>query len=429
MKAALLAFAIVMVSFAPALAQTAVDCNQNPLGQANPSGELQQPNTPVWCQPALAAGPADGGSLGTNEWLDEFETGQQMQRLNDGDIGYRIWNNWGDPGKLSEHFINSNRWMTDLLGGRKDFAYLRPNRSFTFENGKLVVEAEVAAAKPEYIQGNNGVTFWPEMIITDAPAPVSYHTYGGDSFDGHWVFRCIMYPDRHLGCAYLNTSPVVSNESNYVWKLSWFEHAPFTSWSGGTPGGDPNWRACQANQIDLYCRDRFRFEITKTSITTFVNGQQDLTAAGLSGSNQISDALVNGNVYVYFADVANPFSSNNPARFFWGYLHINPHNTDGSLAPPSAADAFCPSQPQKTCVGTPAPTSTPVPTSTPLPPTQTPTATPSPTPTPTPLPTQTATATAVATATSSVPRCQALVSIDGGTPTMVPEPNSFCGLP
>jgi hypothetical protein len=364
---------------------------------------------PVWCF-NLNPGPTTRINS-PNEWLDEFESNTQMQQLNDGDSDYRIVNNWGDPGARAEHFINNNHWMTDLMGGHKDFAYLRPNRTFTFENGKLVVETEVAAAKPEYIQGSNGVTFWPEFIITDAPAPDSFHTYGGDSFDGHFVFRCIMYPDRHIGCAYLNNTPVTGNESNYVWKLSWFETAAFASHSGGVPGSNPAWRQCQANQMDEFCRDRFRFEITKTSITAFVNGTQDLTASGLQGANQLSDALVKGNVYVYLADVADPFSLATPTRFFWGYLHVNPHNPDGSFASPSAAENFCPGQPQNTC------------SSTEQPPTEsaTPSATPTSTRTPTPSATQSpASTTAGQVASTSTatptPTWTATASGGGGSP-------------
>jgi hypothetical protein len=132
---------------------------------------------------------------------------------------------------------------------------------------------------------------------------------------------------------------------------------------GGTPdyripgtslrAGDV-WRICQKNQMDMFCRDRFRIELTRTSLTIFVNGYKIYDIQGLYASNpatgadnRIPESFLN-NAHVYFASWNN--GKFYPVyRFHWGRVAVNPHGPDGSALPPSAAPFFCLGQPQSTC--------------------------------------------------------------------------------
>jgi hypothetical protein len=336
---------------------------------------------PIWCFNNLAQEPSTFQS-GPNDWVDDFATNVQMGQLNDGDMGYRIFPRFHNDGSANQtqHFVNNNHWMTDSAGGTTNGATLRPNRSFTFEHGKLVVEADVASGITDYGNG----TVWPEITISMAPNPTprivdSLYAYG--AFGGFWTVGCRLHTGGASICAMESAANNIANNQkscnaeapSRVMEISDFEICG-TTHSGGNRFGDNGtyWRQCQHNQIEAYCFDRFRLELTKSSLTLFVNGHQYFQDAGWDPIHQLPDSMVNGGqVYAYFSDWrSNPKA---PAyRFFWERLAVNPHNPDGSLAPPTPSDYFCLGQPQNTCQdelpgggGTGGQTATPTPTASP----------------------------------------------------------------
>jgi hypothetical protein len=121
-----------------------------------------------------------------NGWIDEFDTGRAMGRLQDGDMGYRVFENIEHDGaRETRMFINANHWMVDTGGGNNGGALLRPSRAFRFEDGVLVIEADVAAAIPEY-EDSAAV----EVDVTMAPEPTGKVVdlqYGYGLFGGAWT--------------------------------------------------------------------------------------------------------------------------------------------------------------------------------------------------------------------------------------------------
>jgi hypothetical protein len=180
-----------------------------------------------------------------------------------------------------------------------------------------------------------------------------------------------------------DTPPCFSASPSRLMELSWFQYCGPVHSGGGRDGDAANYfRQCTASEMDMFCRDRFRLELTKTSLTLYVNGFRYLQDAGWKAPYLLPDSMVNGGqVYTYFADWQN--RPDKPSyRFHWGRLAVNPHDTSGMILPPSAAPSFCLGQPGNTCpmdMGTPTPqptatntpnataTKTSTPTSTPVP--------------------------------------------------------------
>lgn len=366
------------------------NCSPNvvPVGQADPPGN-PMPMAPIWC---FTLGPEPTTvTSGTNDWEDDFATNVQMGRLNDGDMGYRVFPRLHNDASANQtqHFINNNHWHTDLAGGNNNGASLRPARSFTFENGVFVVEADVAAGITDY----GGGTVWPEITVSMADQPTGQivdplYVYG--AFGGFWTVGCRIHPAGNPICSVESSATNLPNNQascnmespSRVMEISDFEICGTTHFGGNRGGTNGQyWRQCQHNQIEAYCFDRFRMELTKSSLTMYVNGHLYFQDAGWDAAHQLPDSMVNGGpVYAYFSDWrATPRS---PAyRFFWERVAVNPHNPDGTLAAPSASDYFCLGQPLNTCADElPAtPTATVLSTSTALPPTATATISPTPT--------------------------------------------------
>jgi hypothetical protein len=334
--------------------------NINPTGQANPTAEME-PFAPIWCF-NLAQEPTTRVT-GANDWVDTFDTKTQMGRLNDGDMDYRIFDNYHNDGGANhtQHFINNHHWMTDTAGSIDNGDGLRPNRSFMFENGKLVVEADIAAGEADY---GNGVV-WPEITVSMAPQPTgnvvdSLYAYG--SFGGAWTVGCRLHPagnptcsvesgDHNITTTNENPSNCFAGAPSRVMELSDMQVCG-TVHMGGNRSGDnaQYWRHCDINQMDMFCRDRVRMELTKSSLTLYVNGHLYFEDANWPPERQLPDEMVNGGqVYVYFEDWrARP---TDPAyRFHWGRLAVNPHNPDtGELVPPSTSPFFCLGNPSNAC--------------------------------------------------------------------------------
>ena len=320
-------------------------CNQTvPLGAIAPA-------VPEWCQ-SLVAG-IDTHVEGANSWVDDFNHGQTHATLNGSYLAFERQGSLTD----SMHFQHNNHWMTDIQAAGGDFggSVMRPNRSFRFEGGKLVIEAEVAAGIQDYCAEPSSCPdrAWVEIGVTNAPAPTgntvdglyAYGLYGGKD-----SFGCRLHAGQKAICA------LYSPNGNRTWEMSWFQHVAPTVY-GGAPFGELAgvWRTCAGTDPDINCRDKFRLELTKTSVLLFVNGVRYFEQ---SGTTLFPDSLLNADVYVNFADwVYQP--GNAVVRFHWDRIAIN------TLSGPAP-----------TPTNTPLPTSTPTMTPPPAPATPTATVTP-----------------------------------------------------
>jgi hypothetical protein len=360
-------------------------CSVVPNGQANPSDE-PEPMGPVWCFP-MVSGPTTRTIDASGGWTDTFATNVQMMHLNDGELGYRVFNTFGGNMRAAT-WINNNHWMVDLVdqsafrlsGG----TLLSPNRSFQFVNGKLVVEVDAAAGQ----DGVGGANVFYEVDITPAAAPTGttvdplygYGQFGGigavgcrlerQTDGGHTV--CAMYDNTTHDTGGTDVGPLCNQPPNFdrsqcrnggpgrVWETQGLGNARTApTIEGGYPGyaipgttlhGRDVFRTCLNNQMDIFCRDRFRFELTKTSLTIFVNGYKWFDVQGLYASNpltgadnRIPDSWFGPNgVRVYLTTWING-GQHTPVRLHWGRIAVNP--TGGLTASPM----YCLGDPQNTC--------------------------------------------------------------------------------
>lgn len=313
-----------------------------PAGQAHPAGE-PEPLRPVWCY-ELAAMPVTRLST-PNGWLDEFDTRISMGRLTDRDMDYRLFQDIEHRGtRRSAVFVNNDHWMVDTADGSNGGVLIRPDRGFRFENGRLVIEADVAAGVPEYSDSAS-----VEIVVTTAPEPTGRVVdlqYGYGTFGGHWTFGCRFQADRQVTCALFNPSGrpgdpgVFGNELGRVWQMLSFQHVGKVvtiSPAGADP--EPSFRRCGPNQMDLHCRDRFRLELARDSVRILVNGRPYFEQSAIEPANQLPDEFLDAEQYVYFSSWVNrPLES--AYRFHWDRLAVNPRDTSGAELPPSAAPSF-----------------------------------------------------------------------------------------
>ncbi len=337
-------------------------CGTVPVGQANPSPE-PEPMQPVWCLGPMAAEPATRQVDQWGGWQDAFQTNVQGGQLANGDMGYRVFDALSNGNAIkTRHFVNNNHWMVDMShdnGG----AAISPKQAFHFQNGRLVVEADVAAGIPGYFSSQGDIV-WPEIAWSTAPAPTgkaveSLYLYG--HFGGQWASGCRLNGGRNLICALEADHPVPNNgdkapcfsqAETRVFELSAFQVCGSTHTGFAADFGAPRdaWRQCQPNQMDMYCRDRFRLEWSESGFVAYVNGIKYAEDSGWPGYAQIPSSIVSGQVpvYAYFGEWGD-FSDANVYRFHWGRVAVNPHDASGSLLGPSAAPSYCPGQAQNTC--------------------------------------------------------------------------------
>lgn len=312
-----------------------------PAGQADPAGE-PEPLRPAWCY-RLAAMPVTARS-GPNSWLDDFDTKTSMGRLADRDMGYRLFDAVEHRGtRTSAVFVNNDHWMVDTADGGNGGVLLRPDRTFRFEDGRLVVEADVAAGIPEYADSAS-----VEVIVSTAPGPtgrVVDHQYGYGAFGGHWTFGCRFQSDRRVTCALFNPTgspgdPVVfGNELGRVWQMLPFQAVGRVAAPGVPTGGEPVFRTCADNQMDLYCRDRFRLELAADSVRVLVNGEPYFEQSDIVPAYRLPAEFLAADLYVYFSSWVNRPTAE-AYRFHWDRLGVNPRDAAGVRLPPSAAPSF-----------------------------------------------------------------------------------------
>jgi hypothetical protein len=371
---ALLAGAVPVVSYnwtaVVAYAQSTCWPSVLPVGQSTVLLQ-SEPQQPVWC---VALGPEPLSRVsGDNSWLDDFKTGVMMGSFEDGEGDYRIFHNAGASTYQDRYFRNQNHWMIDIAGfgpdgygncsGRGDGnnpnpggcynvgnTVMRPNRTFTFQpDGHLIVESDVAAGQVDY-SGNA----WPEIVVSlgDHPSGIVDNLYAYGDFAGSWTFGCRLQPSRVPICALYDDTGRTVGQGGRVYETSFWQHAGAQSVFGGepsvTPALDSAWRVCQHDEPDLWCRDRFRMDLSKDSVTLYVNAVKYFEVTGLPPEHQLPDAFLKGPLYVYDAStIYKPYVDsigNFPVtRFHWNHFAVNP-GTDLTVSP-----LFCADQPRAIC--------------------------------------------------------------------------------
>ncbi|HEY3058138.1 MAG TPA: hypothetical protein VGL99_04095 [Chloroflexota bacterium] len=453
------------------------DPNCAPLGGVHVNGQRFptsiEPEFSIWCYPQPAAIPPTR-SNGSNEWVDTFtNNAPSILQFNDHDMAYRVFDVfYGSQGSFARgYFVNVDHWMIDLAdvssyrlsGG----ILVSPDRQFSFENGKLVVEADAAAGS----DGMGGANRFYEIDISPATEPTGFGVdalYGYGSFGGIGAvgcrlerndqggnFVCAMYDNSGRAtdgrCTLPQPCPGPFDQPGRLWETQGVGTSVTAS---SVVGGYPQWqipgtnlrlsdvwRTCADNELDLHCRDRFRMEVTKDSIHLFVNGYPAMLIDGLFAQNpaggwdnRIPDFWFQGGVRPYFTSWING-GQHTPTRWHWDRLAVNPHDGAGNLAAPSASPSFCLGLPNNTCPdpgaggggsATSTPTSTPRPaaTSTPTPtqtrasstPTATPRSNPTSPPTGTPRSNPTATSTPIPGSSRPVGNAQTLTFDDLASP-------------
>jgi hypothetical protein len=303
--------------------------------EETPLGALP-PAVPGWC--GVLATSVDTAIASANTWADSFASGASHAAF---PRSYVVFENARKTatGALTsvnrtQHFAHNGHWMVDIAGdgaplgiyegSAKDFylgpnnggALMRPDASFRFEDDRLVVEFEVSAGMTAY-----GDRVWPEIVVTTAPAPSSRETngwYAAGLFGGYPAIGCAFPSDRLSECRVYDSEKITANLSAGV-------SAGAARVFGGTPTEAQReaWRLCAPADNDAACRDRFRIELSRESVTIRVNGMRYMEHSGLPLPAQLPDALVRSPVYVYFASWAYLVDPT-VARVHWGRVAINP---------------------------------------------------------------------------------------------------------
>jgi hypothetical protein len=391
--AALAVTAVLALLLPDALPASAAVCGTAPVGTANLASE-PEPAQPIWCVTTLAAPPSTGTADGFGGWIDSFGgSGASPAHLADGEAGYHVTDLAAGGSAQSQHFEVNGYFGADLLKTAPDQGTdLSPVQSFTFQNGKLVLEADVAAAVSGFADSSGGDIVWPEVEWSTAPQPSAApgftdNLYAYGYYLGGTAAGCRLQATRSLTCAVeadhvLSSTtndqpPCFSSAPSRVMELSGFQACGGTHSGFSVSFGAPSnaWRVCPAGTVDP-CLDRFRFEWSQAGLAAYVNGIKFAEDSGWPSGSQLPAAIVNGSVpvYAHFADFGD-FSDSAVYRFHWRQIAVNPHDAAGTPLPPSASPTFGQAPPSPS----PFPTATPTPTGTPTP-------TPSPTPSPTPKP-------------------------------------------
>jgi hypothetical protein len=403
--------------------------NCGPVGQMHLNGQHYpttiEPEFSIWCytQPASITPTRVAGA---NDWVDTFDNdAPTIVHFDDHAMGYRVFDALHGPqGSFGVgKFVNMDHWMIDLVDSSQyrlsGGVLVSPDKQFSFENGTLVVEVDAVAGS----DGMGGADAFYEIDVSPAAAPTGVIVdplYGYGNFGMVGAVGCRLERQQdgpHVVCAMYDNSgrdaggtSVVGQPNGRPGRLWETQGVGTAATAPVVEGGYPGWaipgtnlhvrdvwRECADNELDIRCRDRFRMEITRTSIRLFVNSYLVMRIEGLyavnpsTGSdNRIPDSWFNSGVRPYFTSWINA-GMHTPARWHWDRIAVNPHNAQGGFAAPSAAPSFCLGDPNNTCAsigGAPAPSTPPTtPPVTAAPPTAVPTSVPT-QPAPTSVPTQ-----------------------------------------
>lgn len=284
-----------------------------------PAGALPNQPPPVWCLIVNDGPPTE--QSGQNSWFDDFNHGLAFATF-DG-TEYQTYDEIG--AWRTKFWRHAEHWMLDMAphpedetyGWNRGYAMLRPNQSFKFSNGKLIVETTVAAGMEAYDE-----KAWPEIVISNGPAP--YHDpvglYGYDQFPEYWTLGCRLQSTRVPICALKNDQGTAPQGSAQIWEMSFWQQIGTYNYGGFPGGGLENlWRECAVTDPDTECRDKFRLELTATSLKLFVNDGLYFEQSGIPA---LPNELLTGDIYVYLVSS----QVNHPAdtiRYHWDLFAVN----------------------------------------------------------------------------------------------------------
>jgi hypothetical protein len=304
----------------PAVDVAARSVNCWPSG--TPVGALPSQPPPVFCS-IEAQGP-DTAVAGDNTWLDEFDHGLSLASF--AGTRYKVFENLGFVHRTL-HWRHADHWMVDVAsprgypaGWNRGGAMMRPDQPFRFVNGKLVIEADVAAGMTAY-----GTNAWPELLISTGATPTDIGgLYGYEMFPENPTLGCRIQASRYPVCELKagNGSLAANRFASRVYEISAHQPAGATNF-GGSPfqGREDAWRVCRHHDdLDVLCRDRFRLELTATTLTLYVNGTKYFEQTGLP---PLPAALTSGDVFVYFNSMVVSHQADS-VRFHWDRLAVNP---------------------------------------------------------------------------------------------------------
>jgi hypothetical protein len=279
---------------------------------ALPVGAIPGQPPPVFC--TIAGFPPDTFISGDNTWSDDFDQPMSFVHLSPAYNTYAL-----GPDCRAIHWQHNVHWMVDFVSDGCRGVMMRPDRSFRFIGGKLVIEADVAAGYEPY-----GGALWPELVVSTSPNPtekLQNGLYAYSEFRGAYAAGCRLQASRRPVCAMYDPTDDGEGPPDRNTEVSFFQHEGSTATGGGEWMG--GWRACAFGDPDTNCRDRFRWEITKDTWTLYVNDVLFMEHRDMQPSAQIPDAFLNSDVYVYFADWGAG-SIAETARFHWQSIAINP---------------------------------------------------------------------------------------------------------
>lgn len=273
-----------------------------------PTGALASEPASIWCYTDLnSAGKT--AIQGTNSFVDTFT---KSTNFSDCCGGYAVFNAIKPTGK-AKMWRQGNYWITDSIA---NISLLRPNNTFSFEGGKLVIEAAVAASMPGY----NNLIF-PEIIVSTASHPSSPHKnarYGYEQFAQHTTFGCRLEGStQRVVCTLTDKSTPASAPAKIIYEKK--STTPTASQKAA-------WKVCTSGQPASACMNTYRLEISATSAVIYVNAIKYAEFSGLA----LPADLVKGKGYVYFS-TTNLDSSNAAYRLQWGALAINPKDSTGKV--------------------------------------------------------------------------------------------------
>ena len=333
-RALVLAIPLLAAACAPAAGQVAesaastapVECFDDHVV----AGALPVQPGPVYCM--LTDKPSSTAEAATNTWVDDFNHDVGMATM--AGSSYEVYGPFGDvlEGMTWRGGSQKDHWMVDLTpdpAGTTGGTVLRPDQSFRFtDDGTLTIEADYAAAHPDY-----GQDAWGEVIVTTASASTGYRPgalYGYELFPNHWTLGCRLQPSRVPICSLMRNVPGGGTlETERAWEISFFQHEGDTVF-GGFPSEDAAWRACEVGEGDANCRDRFRLTLTETSLQLDVNGVHYFSQTGLP---KLPDELLNEDLYVYFGSMFSRHTGQT-IRYHWDRLAVNPELSSSPTSTP-----------------------------------------------------------------------------------------------
>jgi hypothetical protein len=312
--------------------------DQTPLGAIAPA-------VPEWCALPQTPPRPTFDSRG-NSWSDDWQHGSSHGALGNMSDGYAAGAAGEQCGVL--HFRHNNHWMVDIAGdgGQHDTecgAWLRPDRTFQLQDGRLVVEMEVASP----IAGTRSVDSlgdsWPELVISTASrttrasdnswaSPFRRNgSYLYEAFPRAWTFGCRMQQSRRPICALYNDGEGTAGGADRQWEINQ-NGTDVRFESGGDPavaGIASSWKSCTSvDDPDTVCRNVFRFEFYKDGAGTWVldiysNGTL-YYRAGLPDNLLDNVLAAPGGFYVYFGEMAYRLGPGEVVRFHWDRIAVNP---------------------------------------------------------------------------------------------------------